>query len=117
VRRAFIFFSFLSRFYVLEQCFREQVVSGAAVLKMTPAEAAALFDELDKNGTGALSREEFSHLNTDELSTQELKAFDAPEELSSAALDQELRALTHPGAFISECRAMSDRKGQRKLFR
>ena len=73
------------------------MVSGAAVLKMTPADAAALFDELDKNGTGALSREEFSHLNTDELSIQELKAFDAPEELSSAALDKELHALTHPG--------------------
>jgi hypothetical protein len=64
---------------------------------MTAAEAAKLFDSLDKNGSGALNRDEFAQLNTDALSVQELKAFDAPEELSSSKLDLELRGLIHPG--------------------
>ena len=40
---------------------KEEVVKGAALLNMTPEEAAAAFDQLDTDGSGALSRQEFEH--------------------------------------------------------
>jgi CBS domain-containing protein len=51
-------------------------------------------------------------LSADELATQELKAFDAPEDLVSAALDQELQELTNPakhGKYVIDLKPYIDR--------
>ena len=99
---------------------------------VTQSKLDAMVSEVDQDGDGELSWTEFLHvmtlsktglfkdvvekalkaLSADELSTQELKAFDAPEDLSSAELDRELQKLANPtthGKYAVDLKPYVDR--------